>query len=47
MESLDPEDEQAGEEEGRRSDSSTPWYLNWRFWLGIGIAGLSIWYVGV
>ncbi len=45
MESLDPEDEQAGEEEGRRSDSSTPWYLNWRFWLGIGIAGLSIWYV--
>ncbi len=23
----------------------TPWYLNWRFWFGIGIAALSIWYV--
>lgn len=22
-----------------------PWYFNWRFWLGIGIAALSIWYV--
>ena len=22
-----------------------PWYLNWRFWLGIAIAGASIWYV--
>ncbi len=32
------------------SSSSTfggdlPWYLNWRFWIGIVIAGLSIWYV--
>jgi uncharacterized protein (TIRG00374 family) len=22
-----------------------PWFMNWRFWIGIVIAGLSIWYV--
>jgi uncharacterized protein (TIRG00374 family) len=45
VESLDPEHERASEEASPSGVSSTPWYFNWRFWLGIGIAGFSIWFV--
>lgn len=45
MEPLDREHERASDEENLPGGSSPPWYVNWRFWLGIAIAGLSIWYV--
>ncbi|MCP5045283.1 MAG: flippase-like domain-containing protein [bacterium] len=31
--------------EAPRHATVTPWYLNWRFWFGIAVAALSIWYV--
>ncbi len=45
MEPLDRQDETAGQGEAQLRGSSLPWYRNWRFWIGIVIAGLSIWYV--
>lgn len=45
MESLDPGHETESETEPASSRFSTPWYVNWRFWLGMAIAGVSIWYV--
>ena len=47
MTPTDQSDQQTAEEHADATDTSTPtrWYLNWRFWIGIVIAGLSLWYV--
>lgn len=45
MEPLDRGRERASRGEAPRRGPLPPWYANWRFWLGIVIAGLSIGYV--
>ena len=45
MESLEPEHEAESPDAQSGRGSPRAWYVNWRFWLGIAIAGLSIGYV--
>lgn len=45
MGSLDRDEDALGPIDVPRHADTTPWYLNWRFWFGIAVAALSIWYV--